>query len=115
MKLWPGPSAPRGAGGLRNPEHDPNRALRQRWCVSQASLACAWPKSGCIMIRANEAVMSGAQNAAGQRSEDRCRRTDIEIPAIITLSYPSSDLRRLSSNQGLPHLFSGAIMKVKVT
>ena len=29
-KLWPGPSTPRGAGGLRNPECDPDRALRQR-------------------------------------------------------------------------------------
>ena len=54
----------RGAGVLRNPEHDPNRALRQRWRVSQASLARAWPKSGCIMIPANEAVISVAQNAA---------------------------------------------------
>ena len=65
-KLWPGPSAPRVAGGLRNPEHDPNRALRQRSRVSQASLARAWPNSGCIMKRANEAVISHAQNAAPQ-------------------------------------------------
>ena len=68
-KLWPGPSAPRGAGGLRNPEHDPNRALRQRSSVSQASLACAWPKSGCIMKRSNEAVISMAQYAAPKSTE----------------------------------------------
>ena len=43
-ELWPGPSAPRGAGGLRNPERDPNRALRQQGIISQSSLACAWPK-----------------------------------------------------------------------
>ncbi len=43
-ELWPGPSAPRGAGGLRNPERDPNRALRQQSLVSQCSLARAWPK-----------------------------------------------------------------------
>ena len=76
-KLWPGPSAPRGAGGLRNPEHDPNRALRQRLTVSQASLARAWPNSGCIMKRTNKAVISAAQNAAPQnasyaRSALRC-------------------------------------------
>src|SRR5438477_6018374 len=63
-KLWPGPSAPRGAGGLRNPEHDPNRALRQRWRISQRSLARAWPKWGCIMIRINERVMLAVQIAA---------------------------------------------------
>ena len=37
---WPGPFTPRGAGGLRNPERDPDRAMRQQLTVSQLSLAC---------------------------------------------------------------------------
>src|SRR4029078_10765987 len=49
--LWPDPSTPRGAGGLRNPECDPDRALRQRSITSQSSLARAWLKWGRIMIR----------------------------------------------------------------
>jgi len=61
QKLWPGPPAPRGAGGLRNPEHDPNRALRQRLSVSQGSLARAWPKFGWIMMGPNEAVIPAVQ------------------------------------------------------
>jgi hypothetical protein len=41
-----GPVRPRpgGLGGLRNPEYDPDRALRQQSDVSQVSLACAGPK-----------------------------------------------------------------------
>ena len=55
VALWPDPSAPRGAGGLRNPEHDPNRALRQQGMISQSSEARAWPKWGRIMIRLTNA------------------------------------------------------------
>ena len=40
-----------GGWGLRNPEHEPDRAVRQQWLMSQVSLACAWRKWGRIMIR----------------------------------------------------------------
>src|ERR1044071_6673009 len=39
-RLWPDPFTPRGAGGLRNPECVPDRALRQRFIVSHSSWAC---------------------------------------------------------------------------
>ena len=58
-----------GGWGAEESGTRPNRALRQRWPVSQASLARAWPNSGCIMKRANKAVISAAQNAAVKDTE----------------------------------------------